>query len=141
MPSQILALDSNIFISAFNAYTKPNPLGEKAQRILEEIKQASPQVFISALVFEEFLVYFYKDDFSKDIGYYEEFITGGGLFTVKDIDRNVARRAAWIRANFPSVRTPDAIHLASALESGAGIFITLDRRLPKKIGKITINTL
>lgn len=141
LTSQILALDSNILISAFNAYENPNSLGNKAQVILKEIKQIGSQVFISVLVFEEFLVYFYKDDLVKDIGYYEEFITGGGLFTVKDVDRQVARRAAWIRAEYPNIRTPDAIHLASAIESGAGVFITADKGLPKKIGKLKIHAL
>lgn len=139
--SQILALDSNIFISAFNAYENTNSLGNKAQEILKEIKQIGSQVFISVLVFEEFLVYFYKDDLVKDIGYHEGFITGGGLFTVKDVDKQVARRAAWIRAKYPSIRTPDAIHIASAIEVSAELFITADKGLPKKIGKLKIHTL
>lgn len=38
------------------------------------------------------------------------------------------RRAAAIRAAHP-LRTPDAIHLAAALESRADMFLTADRRL------------
>ena len=45
-----------------------------------------------------------------------------------DIDDVTIRRAAAIRAGHP-LRTPDAIHLAAALESEADVFLTADRRL------------
>ncbi|MBK5256410.1 MAG: type II toxin-antitoxin system VapC family toxin [Vicinamibacteria bacterium] len=45
-----------------------------------------------------------------------------------DIDDVTIRRAAAIRAGHP-LRTPDAIHLAAALESRADVFLTADRRL------------
>ena len=45
-----------------------------------------------------------------------------------DIDDATIRKAAAIRAGHP-LRTPDAIHLAAALESKADVFLTADRRL------------
>ena len=134
-PSQSLALDTNILITAFN-----NPKG-KSGKLLEKIKEISPQVFISTIVFEEFLVEIYKKNLEKDLAGYEDFITGGGLFIVVNVDRQIARRAAQLRASYSSIRAPDAIHLATALESKAKIFITADRRLPRKINRLKIEVI
>lgn len=130
--SRSLALDTNILITAFN---KPDGASGK---LLEKIKEASPQVFVSTIVFEEFLVKVYKEKLEKDLAVYEDFITGGGLFIVISIDRTIARKAAQIRAVYSSIRAPDAIHLATAIESKAKIFITTEKRLPKKIDNLKI---
>jgi predicted nucleic acid-binding protein len=47
------------------------------------------------------------------------------------LDTPLACRAAKLRAEQPGLRTPDAIHLATALEAGATLFVTNDRRLPQ----------
>lgn len=44
------------------------------------------------------------------------------------VSEEIAERAAQLRADF-SLRTPDAIQLATALQSGAGWFLTNDTRL------------
>ena len=44
------------------------------------------------------------------------------------MDLAMADRAAHLRARY-DLRTPDSIHLASALESRADLFLTNDRRL------------
>lgn len=136
--SDVLALDTNILISAFN---NADELGKKANHLLEKIREAQPRVFISVIAFEEFLVKVYKEKLEKDILKYEDFITGGGMFVVVDVNRNIARKAAQIRAKYPSIRAPDALHVASALESGATMFISTEKRLPRKIGRLTIHVL
>ncbi len=133
-----VALDTNIFILAYN---KKSPSGEKAQGLLDKILHSGDQIFISVLVFEEFLVKIYKKGLEKNLADYENFLTAGGLITVVDVTRQIARAAAKIRADYPSVRAPDAIHLASAIDSNAKIFYTTDKRLPKKIGKLEIVSL
>ena len=45
----------------------------------------------------------------------------------RSVDLSIADRAAALRAHY-NLRTPDAIHLASAVESGADLFLTNDRR-------------
>lgn len=136
--SKILALDTNIFIYA---YQKSDIKGQVANRFLERVKRVAPRVFISVLVFEEFLVRIYKENLEKNLAYYEDFLTQRGLISVVDIDRTVARKAASLRANYPSIKTPDALHLASALASKAHVFVTTDKRLPKKIGSLNIESI
>lgn len=136
--SQIISLDSNIFIRAID---DPTSLGEKARNFIDQIKELSPVIFISTMVLEEFFVGVYKEKRDKDIPILLEFITLEGLCTIVDFNREIALRAAKLRAEYPSLRAPDAIHLASAIESKAKIFFTTDRKLPKKIGKLKIRIL
>ena len=137
-PSHTISLDSNIFIRAID---DPTILGEKARDLIDQIKEASPTVFISTMVMEEFFVRVYKEKRDKDIDAYLEFMTLGGLCTVVDINQQIALLAAKLRAEYPSLRAPDAIHIASAITSKAKVFITTDRRLPKKLGKLEIKIL
>lgn len=133
-----IALDTNIFILA---YDKKTPKGDIARELLQKNKEANSKIFISVIVIEEFLVRIYKQELEKDILKYEDFITAGGFITVVDVNRQVARLAAKLRAEYTSLRIPDALHLASAIEVGAKVFITTDRRLPRKIGKLTVKVL
>lgn len=138
LPADIIGLDTNIFISAFN---KGDVLGKKAIELLDEIKQNSPRVYISVLVFQEFLVKIFAGGLEKDAALYEDFITAGGFFTPVDVDREIARKAAKIRAEYPNVRTPDAIHLATALSAGVKTFFTFEKKLPKKISNLQIKVI
>ena len=133
-----VALDTNIFILAYNRQTSKD---ENTQELLDKILNSGDQIFISVIVFEEFLVKIYKQGLEKNLADYENFLTAEGLITVVDVTRQIARVAAKIRAEYPSLRAPDAIHIASAIESGAKIFYTADKRLPKKIGKLEIKSL
>lgn len=136
--SQIISLDSNIFIRALD---DPTSLGEKSRNLIEEIKEITPRIFISTMVLEEFFVRVYKEKRDKDIQRYLDFINLDGLCIIIDINKEIALRAAKLRAQYPSLRAPDAIHIASAIAVKANIFITTDRRLPKKIEKLEIKTL
>jgi predicted nucleic acid-binding protein len=137
-PSDNVALDTNIFIYALSS---SGGKAEKSRIVLNKIKELNLSVSISVLAFEEFLVKVYKENLEKDLSYYEDFLTGGGLIRVMDLDRSIARRAAFLRSKYKNLRAPDAIHLASAIEARARIFVTADRRLPKKIDKLAVKVL
>lgn len=61
---------------------------------------------------------------------YVSLFTESSGVLVLDIDIDIARRAAGLRARY-GVRTADAIHLATALVAGASAFVTTDRRLAR----------
>ena len=128
--SQTISLDTNIFIRALDDPTK---LGDLARELIVQIKEAAPRVFISTILLEEFFVRVYKEKLDKEETNILDFLTIGGLGTFISMDRQVALLAARIRADYLSLRGPDAIHLASALAAGAEFFITTDRRIPKNI--------
>lgn len=101
--NNILALDSNIFIAASD---ETNIHHAECLKIMLEINKTHPRVFISVLVFEEFLVKIYEKNLENDLAGYEEFLTGGGLFAIVNLDRQIARKAAQIRAQYQNVKTP-----------------------------------
>ena len=50
--------------------------------------------------------------------------------SIVDIDRNVARTAAQLRAKY-NVAPPDALQVAASLSFGAKAFLTNDKRLSR----------
>lgn len=137
-PSYIVGLDTNIFIRALK---KDDSTNKEARNLLERIKEVKPKGLISVLVIEEFFIHIYKDKREKEIPAILDFITLEGLCTVVDVNKQIAMAAAKLRAEHSGLRTPDALHLASAIEAGAKIFVTTDKRLPRKVGKLKVEIL
>ena len=55
---------------------------------------------------------------------------GAGRITVLDLDAPTVDRATLLRAKF-NLKTPDALHLASAIVGGAAVFLTGDAVLAR----------
>lgn len=56
------------------------------------------------------------------------------------VKRIVLERAAELRATHPFLKTPDAIHLAAAIEGDCDVFLTNDHRLDR-FAEITVEVL
>lgn len=132
--SQIISLDSNIFIRALD---DKGPLGDQARNLLEHIKQIRPGISISTILLEEFFVKVFKQKRESKLDYIMDFLTLGGLVSILEIDKQIAIMAAKIRAKY-GIKAPDALHLASAIQSGARFFMTTDRRLPRAVEGLKI---
>ncbi|MCE2900124.1 MAG: type II toxin-antitoxin system VapC family toxin [Gemmatimonas sp.] len=65
---------------------------------------------------------------------YEALLTRSRGVKVVDLSRDQLRTAARLRAQHPTLRTPDAIQLAAAIGAGCTAFVTNDRRLPSPDG-------
>lgn len=135
--SQAISLDSNIFIRALDDL---GSLGDQARALLEHIKQVSPKIYISTILLEEFFVKVFKEKRESELVYIMDFLTLGGLITILDMNKEIAIMAAKVRSDY-DIKAPDAIHLASAINAGANVFITTDKRLPRKIGNLTVKVL
>jgi predicted nucleic acid-binding protein len=64
---------------------------------------------------------------------YRRILLQADQVTTVPVSEMVAEEAARLRARH-NLRTPDAIHLATAIRSGAASFLTNDRQLPKLSG-------
>ena len=61
---------------------------------------------------------------------YEDLLTDSRGLRLAAIGPEQIRGAARLRAQWPSLRTPDALQLTAALLGGCSAFVTNDRRLP-----------
>ncbi len=61
---------------------------------------------------------------------YRELFASFPQLEVLAIDQSIAEVASDLRATY-TLRTPDALHLATAIVAGAEAFVSEDRRLPQ----------
>jgi predicted nucleic acid-binding protein len=87
----------------------------------------------SALVLMETLVQPYRAGMAPVAEQYEAILTRGRGLRLHEITNVVLRSAAQLRASH-NVRTPDAIHLATALIARCPVYLTNDRKLPPIAG-------
>jgi predicted nucleic acid-binding protein len=65
---------------------------------------------------------------------YEAILVNFPHLSLINVDRDVARRAAQLRANY-NIRPADAIHVATAMVNGATAFVSNDHKF-QRLGKI-----
>ena len=80
----------------------------------------------SALTLLELLVVPFRAGDKVLAARYERILTNSRGVTVVDLSRDLLRHAAWLRAT-TGIKTPDAIHLATAINHRAEAFLTGDR--------------
>jgi predicted nucleic acid-binding protein len=116
-----VALDADIVIAFLDAGDDQHA---RAVDLLRPRIAAGEEIAIGASAHAEVMV---RPLASGTGGKVDEFIDAIGA-TVLAIDRELARRAASLRARHPSLRLPDALSLATVLMAGADL-VTLDQRL------------
>ncbi|MEW6088327.1 MAG: type II toxin-antitoxin system VapC family toxin [bacterium] len=122
-----ISLDTSVFIYHF----EENPRYLKlTQQILNFIASQKINAFCSELIILEILVQPYKKEGNDLIDRYEILLSNFPHLTILPVDRSVLRKAAELRARY-HIKSPDAIHLASAINSESEIFIGNDRNLSK----------
>ena len=126
--SHRIALDANIFILAIEA-NQDFPI---AAAFFERLKSKSRTVVTSVLTLLEATVPLFRLKASvAQITEYVDFVNGYGKIQIIPVDGEVAVKAAQYRAEY-RLEAPDAIHLATALSTGANIFVTADRDFKMK---------
>jgi predicted nucleic acid-binding protein len=92
---------------------------------------AGDELLLSATVYAETIVRPLQQRTDATV---DEFLDSAGIAVVP-IDRAIARRAAALRAEHPSLRLPDAMSLATAIATGSTL-VTLDRKLRRIAGGV-----
>lgn len=122
----LIFVDTNILIYHLEA----NPdLGAIASARLAALHEAGDQVVASGLVRLECRVGPLKSSDSGLLSRHDDFFSLAGVEVVA-LTAAVCDRAAAIRARH-GFRTPDALNLAAAMESGCRTFLTHDMRLAR----------
>lgn len=125
-----IALDSSIYIHALNN-SEELPL---AAKLLEALPKSKAVAYTSSLTILEVMVYPYRAHQEELIPEHLNFITGNGRITLIDLGRQLAMRVAEIRARY-NLKTPDAIQLATAIETDCQVFLTTDKDFQKVTGE------
>ncbi|MEX6508789.1 type II toxin-antitoxin system VapC family toxin [Jiella sp. M17.18] len=126
-------LDSNALISFVEVDDDP------VIRLFDVVEPGMAKLFTSELSLSEVLVGPLRDGDHSLVAAYEEFLISDESLTVLPIDRAVLRDAARLRAAFGG-KTPDAIHVATAIASNCNVIVSSDQRLrmPKAISRIAV---
>jgi len=123
----IIGLDTAIFIYHFEAHPRYLPL---TTAILSGIEQGQRQGITSAVTLMELIVRPWQLDQGTVAHHYEVLLAHFPNLLLVDIDRQVARRAAQLRA-LQRIRPADALQVSAALIHGASAFLTNDHRLSR----------
>ena len=94
------------------------------------LRHTNYRLMTSTITLAEVLVQPYRKGDDALVAEYEEIICATDEILVVPIDRVTARKAAMLRSEH-SLKTPDALQLASALVNGADYFLTNDKGIAK----------
>jgi predicted nucleic acid-binding protein len=126
-----VALDADVLIAFLD------PGDDRHSRAVGELRPrltAGDELLVGATVYAEAIVRPLQQGTDATV---DAFLNEAGAAVVP-IDRAVARRAADLRARHPSLRLPDAMSLAVALEANAS-FLTLDKKLQRVVDRARAN--
>jgi len=124
-------LDANVFITAFeNAGAR----SDHAWWLLNAIEEGQVSAVTSEITLAEILVKPLEVGDAALAASYQTMIAPNPVLDVSPVTRDRLIEAAGIRARRPSVKLPDAIHLATAQHHGCGFFISNDERLAVPAG-------
>jgi len=121
----LISLDTNIFVYYFDSNSTFFP---EVKDIFTQIDVAKVKILLPVMVFAEILSH--PPLTENQITEYSSFFEENDLFLFKNVDTKVAKTAAFLRRKY-KIKILDAIILASAIESGADVFITADSKLQK----------
>jgi len=125
LSGRTVALDSAPLIY----YVEAHPLfSERLQPFFEALEKRRLEATISAITIAEVLVHPLRFKRTKLVEAYRElFMT---YLRVTALSSSIAEKAASLRA-VHNLKTPDAIHIATALDQKADFFLTNDAKLSR----------
>lgn len=101
-----------------------------AALVRQRLEQADVEIVASELIRLECRVKPLRDGNHSLLEDFDDYLSYG-VNELVPISRESLEKAAQLRAKYVWLKTPDAIHLAAAIESGSESFLTNDRRLER----------
>lgn len=125
--AKVIGLDTSIFIY----FLENNPkYGLLARITINGIENGKWEGVTSTITLMEITVRPWQIGQESIAREYEAILVHFPNLSVVDVDRDVARAAAQLRAKY-NVAPPDALQVAASLNYGAKTFLTNDRRLSR----------
>ena len=120
-------LDTSILIYYLEGIEPYNLL---ATEIFQDIVDENITGFLSVISITEFVAKPLVTGKVIDIEGFKQFLASLPI-QVLEVNSEIAERAGQLRSQYPSVSTPDALIVATALENDCDVFVTNDKRLKK----------
>ena len=111
-----------------------------ANRLFSRIEAGEISGVMSCLVFTELLVPAYRNGKPELAGSTLKILSNFPNLALLPVTKAISQKAAELRA-YHNLRTPDAIHVATALAGQADFFVTNDKRLLRLEKERIINIL
>jgi len=125
--AKVIGLDTSIFIYFLEDSARYGPL---AQITINGIEKGKWQGVTSTITLMEITVRPWQLGLESVAREYEAILVHFPNLSLVDIDRNVARAAAQLRAKY-NLAPPDALQVAASISFGAKAFLTNDKRLSR----------
>ena len=126
LQGQIIALDTAPLIYFIEEHPTYLPILDP---FFENLEKGSIQVVTSIITLSEVLVKPLRDGDTQLAQQYREILCNVEGLTTVEISIDIAEKMAQLRSQY-SLRTPDAIQIATAIQSGAIALLTNDVRWP-----------
>lgn len=121
-----VAIDTNVLVYTVE---RIQPYMSALSPLWESAERGDVHVVVSALALTEVLVRPLQMGDAQMETAYRRLLLDSEALQLEPIDTRVLELAASLRASYSSLKTPDAIHLATAMSCGCGCFLTNDRQL------------
>lgn len=132
----VIGLDTVLFIYLLEEH--PKYLGQ-VERIFDRIQKGKEEAVFSCIGMIELMMGPKKKGREEIANRYRELLSTFPHLTIWGITEQVVDLASSLRARY-GISTPDAIHLATAMDAEADYFITNDRRL-RRVREIKVKAL
>jgi len=130
---QIIGIDTMVFIYHLEDHPDFSTITE---RLFDAVEKGKFHAITSLITLLEILVKPKKEGLTKVVSDYRDLLLTFQNLKFIPVDLRVTDLASTLRAKY-SIRTPDAIQIATAIAEGAAAFITNDDQL-KKVNEIEI---
>lgn len=101
---------------------------DKMKGFFQDCCEHNVDIVTSAVTYEEYLVYPYRENRPELIDNFENFISSMDIRIIS-IDKEIARQEAKLRSKYQHFKAMDALQIASAIRSGCDLFLTNDKQL------------
>jgi predicted nucleic acid-binding protein len=123
----VVAVDTSPFIYLWERNTRYLPLSEE---LFRHLRQPQVQGITSVITLIEACIHPQRQGRLDLVRAYENSLLHSQQIRMLPIDAALAHRAVILRAAY-EIHVPDALQISAAIESGATLFVTNDRRLNK----------
>ena len=125
LAGQRVYFDTNVIIYLVEGFAPIRPVLDDIHQLLS---QGACQAVSSEFTLCEVLITPFRQQSAEGVEIYRSFLEDSGVFELAETTRAVHIRAA-IAVAHSGMKTPDAIHVATAQEQGCSVFLTNDQRI------------